>query len=355
MFNQDQVKVTVIIPVYNTYKYITRCLNSITAQILSDIEIICVDDGSTDGSLELLHKIAERDRRISILEISNSGPGKARNLALTKATGKYIAYIDSDDHIHKRMLFDMYSAAEKNKVDIVACSIRKFSEDNQKFGRCSYNKILSIKFKNKAFTWEDLKEKIFELRFVCMNKLYRKDFLIESKSFFLENVFFEDMPFFYNSMLKAKKIFYIDKAYYNNLRLRKGATTFEQSNREIGIITAFKKVSKLLESDYKFEILKPHFEAFMISRLIEKLHRNDKDNIAEYYYEIKKHVMECDFSKNHYISQTLKKKIEIIENEDLIGYLTYELNSVNKKLAYMKRVIKSPKNIVKYFFKRGYI
>ena len=90
-------KVSVIIPVYNVEPYLKQCMDSVVGQTLKDIEIICVDDGSTDGSLDILKEYATEDSRIQIIEQKNAGAGAARNNGMRHATGKYLSFLDSDD------------------------------------------------------------------------------------------------------------------------------------------------------------------------------------------------------------------------------------------------------------------
>ena len=114
------VKVSVIIPVYNVEPYLKQCMDSVVGQTLKDIEIICVDDGSTDGSLDILREYAAEDNRIQIIEQKNAGAGAARNNGMRHATGKYLSFLDSDDFFEPRMLEKAYDLAEKDQADFVA-------------------------------------------------------------------------------------------------------------------------------------------------------------------------------------------------------------------------------------------
>ena len=115
----NQPKVSVIIPVYNTEKYLRECLDSVVNQTLRDIEIICVDDGSTDGSLEILREYAAKDNRLTVLTQSNSGVSSARNKGIINAAGEYIAFVDADDYIDAKTYSKAYDIAKSKNADIV--------------------------------------------------------------------------------------------------------------------------------------------------------------------------------------------------------------------------------------------
>ena len=121
--------VSVIVPVYNSAKYLVECLDSILNQTLTEIEVICIDDGSTDESLRILERYASCDSRVHILKQENKGAGAARNLGLAVAKGKYLSFLDSDDLFYPNMLKHAYLNAEKYSSDIVIFSYNKFFEE----------------------------------------------------------------------------------------------------------------------------------------------------------------------------------------------------------------------------------
>lgn len=118
-----QPKVSIIVPVYNVEKYIRRCIDSLKNQTLEDIEIILVDDSSTDSSLEICKKAAEEDSRIKVIHKVNEGAGLARNAALEIAEGEYIGFADSDDYIDKEMYKTLYEKAEQYNSDLVMSGV----------------------------------------------------------------------------------------------------------------------------------------------------------------------------------------------------------------------------------------
>ncbi len=128
-----EVKISVIVPIYNACKHLRPALESILDQTLREIEIICVDDGSTDTSLDMLKIYQKRDSRIRIITETNAGPGHARNNGLKRARGKYVAFLDADDFFEPELLEKLYNRAEENDLDITIVRYDIFDNKKGKF------------------------------------------------------------------------------------------------------------------------------------------------------------------------------------------------------------------------------
>ena len=126
--SMSEVKVSVVMPVYNVEKYLRQSLDSVLAQTLSEIEIICVDDGSTDGSYDILEEYAAKDQRITVLKQQNQYAGVARNHGLEKAGGKYVVFWDSDDFFEENALQLLYEQAEKDQAEITVCGANRYDD-----------------------------------------------------------------------------------------------------------------------------------------------------------------------------------------------------------------------------------
>ena len=126
-------KVSIIVPVYNVGKYLSKCLDSLINQTLEDIEIICINDGSTDNSLDILKSYRTKDSRIKIIDKPNEGLSITRNLGIHSATGNYIGFIDSDDWIDLDFYEKLYSAITSNDVDIACATIIRKRENSSKY------------------------------------------------------------------------------------------------------------------------------------------------------------------------------------------------------------------------------
>lgn len=179
------INVSIIVPIYNTQDYIERCLNSLINQTLKDIEIICVNDGSTDDSLKILEEFAKVDDRIIVLTQENAGVSVARNAGLNIAKGEYIGFIDSDDWIDLDYYENLYNTAIRNDCEIAVTNVVRKKESTQKY---------KIKYDSEQ-VYEDLQKKlnICDIPNCCytVNKIYKSEIIKDLK--FKEGVLFEDV------------------------------------------------------------------------------------------------------------------------------------------------------------------
>ncbi len=202
-------KVTVIIPVYNTERLLDRCLESVVAQSLSDIEIICVDDGSTDGSGALLDSWAQRDGRIRVIHQSNGRQGKARNAALTIAQGEYVGMIDSDDYIPKEYFERLYNAAVEADADMAMCGIVKQKSMMERRVVAFDGVEVAVDAEQKLRLCHCPPE------FHPVNKLYRRSMLSRLGLRFAEGVQYEDVMFVTRAIVECDRLVTVpDLAYY---------------------------------------------------------------------------------------------------------------------------------------------
>lgn len=208
----NDIKVSVIIPIYNTSKYIRQCLDTIIAQSLKEIEIICVDDGSTDDTPDILREYAAKDSRIKLLWQENQFAGTARNYGMTVATGKYFAFWDSDDFFEPNALELMYNQCEKDNADICICSASQFFEDIQK--KYPSNSYLKKKYipKKIPFSRKDIPDHI--LNFATAhpwNKLFKREFVERMKLTFHGTPNGNDIFFVINCIARADRITIVNK------------------------------------------------------------------------------------------------------------------------------------------------
>ena len=206
------IKVSVIIPVYNAHQYLNQCLDSLCRQTLKEIEIICVDDGSTDQSLRILKKYAQCDSRIHILTQENKGAGAARNHGLCTAKGKYVSFLDSDDFFEPNMLELAYQESEKLNTDFVVFESDQYHMDSKKYAKPSWVVRRKDIPPYRPFTYRELTDNVFKT-FVgwAWDKLYRKSFIEEHSLWFQEQRTSNDLLFVFSALVVAKRISVIYK------------------------------------------------------------------------------------------------------------------------------------------------
>lgn len=204
-------KVSVVVPVCNVEKYLCECLDSIINQTLDDIEIICVNDGSTDSSLEILNSYAQKDKRVIVINKANSGYGHTMNTGINTATGEYIGIIESDDFADKHMFEDLYNIAKENDADIAKGDWYHYWSKN-KFSRKN-NRISPAK----AFKLTNSKQDKSLLRIdpSVWSAIYKRDFLNKYNIRFLETpgASYQDLAFSFKVFALAERVILTDKAY----------------------------------------------------------------------------------------------------------------------------------------------
>lgn len=286
------IKVSVIIPVYNSSLYLKQCLDSIINQTLQEIEIIVVNDGSTDTSLEILQQYASKDSRITIINQKNVGTGASRNNAIEKANGHYISFVDSDDYIQKEMLQSMYIKASHKKNDIV---IARYRRVDSKENILSESQILEGLSKEEIF----IKLLNFSLPSVSCNALY-KSTLFEQKECFYpsQKIYNEDTATIYKLYYFAKSITILNEIYYN------WHDTSSSKTNSISI-KHLQDISIVLDSIKDF-LLKHNVYAKYKQEFLEAVFRS----ISKKYYQIKKFETNQDKQSQliHYLLDSFYSK-----------------------------------------------
>ena len=251
----SNVKVSVIIPVYNVEKYLRECLDSVINQTFKDIEIICVNDGSTDNSLKILKEYEQRDERIVLISQSNKGVSSARNVALECAKGEYVCFMDPDDTVELDLVEKCYKEIIKNDDDIVV-----FGMNIIKNGIKKVRSDMTLLEENAFYT--DNIDVIFGLSHNVCNKIFKRDFIEKYKIRFIENIkTLEDGIFCIRCILNNAKIRLFPKVFYNYVIDREGSATNNKEdvvNNDIQAFYAFENICALkdLDDEIFFVIIK---------------------------------------------------------------------------------------------------
>ncbi|MBQ2689903.1 MAG: glycosyltransferase family 2 protein [Solobacterium sp.] len=209
------ISISVIIPVYNTEECLSRCLDSVLHQSMRNIEILCINDGSTDHSLQILESYAEQDNRVRVYSQLNQGAGAARNEGIRHASGKYIQFTDSDDFMDSRMLEVLFRRAEETSADIVQSRFRRCNPETGQYGTPDGLKINVLKG-HPVFSADDFGGIVTDICTPgpCTN-LYSTAFLNETQIRFPETRNTEDAFFVFMSVLLAERISWIKNAFYS--------------------------------------------------------------------------------------------------------------------------------------------
>ena len=338
-------KVSIIIPVYNVENYLSECLDSIINQTYKELEIICINDGSTDNSLHILQEYAKRDKRIKIINQNNKGLSAARNTGLKYCSSEYIFFLDSDDKISLNTIELMYNAIINNKVDVVSINVQCFADEGITEGIFNSKQLWFKRYeilKGKNLIPTDIRKVICP----CVwNKLYKTSIIIYNELAFPEGTIREDEAWFWSYMTYCKEIFCLDEKMYF-YRQRKNSIMYSELQNKIydilkidilnvkmmkkrGILEKYKDIMlglfimhlKQIKGRIAQENLKTlnqyvarYLEYVSSSELQEFINNlyNPKISIIVPVYNVENYLKEC---LDSLINQTLKE-IEIICVDD---------------------------------------
>ena len=305
------VKVSVIVPVYNVENYLDQCLTSIVNQTLKEIEIICVNDSSTDGSLDILNKYAKQDARIQIVTQENAGAGAARNRGMAMATGKYLAFLDADDFFEADLLEKQYQMAETDKADFVVCKSDQYHTEKKEYVQVSWVVREKELPPYHPFSYRQMTDNVFKV-FVgwAWDKLYRRSFVEQYHLKFQEQRTSNDMLFVFSAIAMAKKIAIVSDILVHQRRDAKDSLSKTRENSWwcfYDALTALRE--KLIEEDKFWELEKDfinyalHFTLWNYNTLSEPTKSFLKEKLESEWLEklgIKEKTEEYFYNKKEY-------------------------------------------------------
>lgn len=221
----NDVKISVIMPVYKVEKFIRKCLDSLLAQTLTEWELFAVDDGSTDKSGAICDEYAARDSRITVIHKENGGAPSARNAAIPKAQGEYLYFMDSDDWAEPNMFEEMYALAKKHNAQLVVAGyyIETYFSDTKFYSQ--EQSLPSRVFENQK-DFRDYAYKMFDknLLYVPWNKLFLRKYVVDNGITF-KNTFWDDFPFNLDVIKDVERVVLTENKYYHFMRARKESET----------------------------------------------------------------------------------------------------------------------------------
>ena len=205
---RDKVLVSVVMPIYNAAEYLVEAIDCVLQQTMKEIELICVDDGSTDGSFDLIKKKQEEDKRVRIITENNAGPSIARNKGLVRARGRYVIFLDADDFFEPTLLERLYNLAERKRLDIAVATYDLYNNSTGKHSPMIGSEHGDLLDGGRIISAREYPDKIFQtVTGYVWNKLFRKSFLTEKNITFHPDLYvFEDMFFVCATMALADRI-----------------------------------------------------------------------------------------------------------------------------------------------------
>lgn len=261
-------KVSVIIPVYNTEKYLTECLDSVLNQTFKDMEIICIDDGSQDNSFEILKKYSQKDSRIKCLNQTHKGGGAARNFGLDVAQGDYLAFLDSDDFYNLDYIEKMYSKAINTNADIVICGANSY-DNNTGVYKKKLQALVEENLPNKdVFDYHDMEKYIFtSFHNWNWNKIFRKQFVNGNNIRFQELYRTNDLLFTCKALVLADRITTINEGLVN---YRQNIFSCQSSNYlyPLDFYKAFKALREFLLKKNIYNELEESYVNWLLSGIL---------------------------------------------------------------------------------------
>ena len=382
--------VSVVVAVYNVENFLDDCLTSLINQTFTDIEIICVNDGSTDNSLDILNEYASKDDRIKVFSKENGGPGPARNYGADRACGEYLFFLDSDDWLDLNAIEILYEKAKADDLDLLIFLAENFDDKQNKFYEDDYynNANIPDTFYNEIFSHKDLGRYLFSIAVVPYNKLYRRSVLEKYRIRFPENVLFEDNPFHYEVLLTSRRMSILRKHFVLRRR-RENSVTSDADNKlwdaipvSNMVLDVFKRYNLyeeylqhllnfklryllmcygLIEEQYKEKYWKLMYDDFFKIYNDKDKHNQYLDNLSEKHKKFYLNVLESnnfkeldililnyesDAKKNYNLRRISQEKHELNKKSQLFNAMKNDIINKNAKLIEDKKVIDEKNRIL---------
>lgn len=280
--------ISIIIPVYNVEKYLKRCVESVCTQTMEDLEILLVDDGSTDSSGELCEQLARQDRRIRVIHKKNGGISDARNTGLKIAKGEYIGFVDSDDWIEPTMYEELLTAVKGSGALLATTGMNRFYESGYNANQfvCEHETILEGQEILRHYLIQDI------ISTAAWDKLY--DRRLFDKRCFPIGKLFEDTPVIFDILCEIDKVAVLGKPHYHYLQRANGICGSVFSHKKMDHFEFSQEVYVRVCRD--FPELKHYADAFWASRLCEMIYMiSESANRKEFVNEM--HLVRREYHK----------------------------------------------------------
>lgn len=334
--------VSVIMPVYNGETYLRQCLDSVVNQTLKEIEIICVDDGSSDRSVEILKEYAAKDERVMVLQQANAGAGAARNNGLSKASGKYLSFLDSDDFFETDMLEKAVEKIAADRADFVVFRCDHYLNDTNTFKKAAYTLKKQTLPPYTPFNFRQITDNVFKA-FVgwAWDKVYDREFVMKHNLKFQEQRTSNDMLFVFSALVLAKRITYLDTVLAHQRRNNGESLSNTREKSWFCFYNALKALRDVLKEKGLYEELKNDFVNYAVHFSLWNLNTITGECYEKLYTKLHEEWFEELEVTGHDEAYFYNKT----EYKQLADILRYDFKEYNTKLSVVIPVYNAEKYI----------
>lgn len=313
--------VSVIVTVYNTAPYLERCLDSLLAQSLEDLEIIVIDDASTDGSRDIAERYAEMDTRIHCIPLPENSPGGTgipSNIGIRQARGRYVGFTDGDDWVESELFETLYRAAEESEADFSLCDFYTAPEGGEPIAAYDRHHWSGLALSAPVDLDEESRRALLLLSPVPWRKLYRRDFLLRQQLFFPEGeFFFEDTPFHFFTVLAARRVILVDKPLYYHRLFRTGQSMEGGGTKFLAFIAHFGFMADFITSRGLWDQHGIDFIIMMLNNAYWVWDRLDRK-------ERKAFFLDCNRLLHAHPSEKKRRKRFLRRDQRIAFYIVYK-------------------------------
>jgi glycosyltransferase involved in cell wall biosynthesis len=328
------VEVSIIIPIYNAENYLRRCLDTVVNQTFKNLEIILINDGSTDSSLKIMNEYKENYNNIEIINQQNAGQGEARNKGISIAKGNYITFADADDWLSENYVEALYNAIEKNNADISVCNMIMVMSR-------TFKEIKSIKFPKNELNGDEAVRNLLEdkeLKSYPWAKLYKKSIFIENNITFPARMFYEDLAIIFQAFYYSSKISLVNEYCYYYFQSEESSTRAPNPKTIYDRIKALDMVQKFLVDNNSMDKYKYEFYHFCFFHLYIACRKINLWNLNITYDEIVNTILKLinkDSINRKLLDKTLlnakqKRELLLLKNPKIYDLYIFSTRVISK-------------------------
>ncbi len=322
---EKNIKVSVIMPIYNAYDYLRVAIDSVLTQSLTDIELICIEDGSTDRSLDIIKEYQKSDHRVRILTEANAGPAVARNRGIERARGEYLAFLDADDFFEPTLLEKLYNTAKLDELDIAISDYDIYNSKTAKFEKRVKNPKEDIFLESRVVSKSDWFNEIFQSTTgSAWNKLFRRSFVVDKKLQFLTDVrTFEDVYFTVCALAYAERVGKVQEILLHHRihSQQERARTFGKYHSQVPVV--YCAIKEFLVHNGMYAPLSYGFLNLSASRCYKIFNILPRDKKDDFYNLLRENLKQLDWLEKTESDFDEKEVFSFVAALEMFNYKQY--------------------------------